>query len=88
MRGTLLTATVKDANAHSVLLSLLYCPSEDAFHWELFLKQVRQRFAGIELIMSDKDKGGTAAASSLDLRLSVCLKHIEKNLKSSLSTRS
>ena len=86
MRGTLLTATVKDANAHSVLLALLYCPSEDAFHWELFLKQVRQRFAGIELIMSDKDKGGTAAASSLDLRLSVCLKHIEKNLKSSHST--
>lgn len=86
MKGTLLTATVKDADAHSVLLALLYCPSEDEFHWKLFLKELQKRFHGIDMIMSDRDKGGAAAAQKLGIRMSVCLKHIEKNVRSSFST--
>jgi hypothetical protein len=81
MKGTLLTATVKDANSHSVLLAMMYCASEDEKHWTIFLREVIKRFDGIELIMSDKDKGGEAAIMNLDKRLSVCLKHVEKNLK-------
>ena len=64
MKDTLLIATVKDANSHSVLLAVMYCPSEDRRHWSIFIQQLKCHFPGISVVMSDKDKGGEAAIKS------------------------
>ena len=56
VKGTLLTATVKDANAHSVLLALMYCPTEDQKHWNIFIRMLKCLYLRINIIRSDEDE--------------------------------
>jgi hypothetical protein len=75
--GTLLSATVEDANNHSALMALMYCNTEDKANWFSFLRNLCRLFPSIHFVMSDKDKGGKAACEELGLRMSICLKHVE-----------
>lgn len=57
-KGTLLLATILDANQHILILAYAICSKENADNWGWFVSKLYEMYGHLELtVMSDREKG-------------------------------